>query len=363
MRKREKKLFTSGLFIGLAVAAAVVFALGAVIVGQQRRIKNLETGVPSDITIEAAADTASPTPESTAQAEPSPSPAPTPEPTPDYSFFWFTDTQYYSAKYPESLMRMTEWMAENAAEYNAKYAFFTGDFVDDSGSGEQWRILSDAVAVLEKELDIFAIAGNHDVGSKVNYDNYLKYYGAKHFEENGNVTAWYKGGIGRCDIVEIGGTRYMFLGVGYGKEASAVSWLNEQLAANPDCSAILFFHDYLTTEGLLSETGKLLYNKVVKKNSNVFMVLCGHRYNCAMLTADIDDDGDKLKDRTVYQIMLNYQYFEEGGRGYLAIISVYRDLGQIRIDTYSPIYDDWYYFDPDMEFAKERLVLPVRIFD
>lgn len=308
-----------------------------------------------------------PTPESDPVLMP-PTPPPvllsTPAPgdlgPPDYSFYWFSDTQHYSEKYPETFHAMTEWMRDNAALYNVKYAFFTGDFVD-SNTDSQWTVADAAMKKLEEVVPVFAIAGNHDVGtSAVNYANFKKFFGPDRYAENTHIQAWFDGGRGRCDTIEIEGTKYLFAGLGWGGGSSGISWLNTQLAKYPDHKAILFFHDYMNSEGLLSSDGEKLYEKVVKTNKNVFMVLCGHRYNCTLMTTDIHDNGARESYRRVYNILMNYQAFgQEGGDGYLTLIRVYRRQGLMAFDTYSPVKNSWYFFDPVQNINREHFVLPV----
>ncbi|MDL2259027.1 metallophosphoesterase [Eubacteriales bacterium OttesenSCG-928-K08] len=317
------------------------------------------------------------TPEQTAASifvpqSPSPTPAPTPTPRrlfpqteqePDYSFIWFTDTQHYSKNYPETFYAMTEWIKDNIKTYNIKYVFFTGDFISTYNDEAQWAVADKAVKTLDGEIDYFAIAGNHDVHtSDPNFATYLDYFGKARFKKNKNVVNWLADGVGRADAIEIGGTKYLFIGFGYSAEAKGIPWMNEQLKKYSDHNAILLLHDYMTTDGLLSSTGKKVYEQVVVPNPNVFMVLCGHRYNCILLTTEIDDVGDKMSYRPVYNIMMNYQSFENGGDGYLTLIQVYQNDGIITMDTYSPTLNQWYRVDPARSINKEHLVLPVSIF-
>lgn len=282
---------------------------------------------------------------------------------PDYSFYWFTDPQYYTSKYPETLQSMIAWMRDNAAAYNVKYAFLTGDLVNDNTSS-QWEFVDTALRQLESAVPLFTIAGNHDVGtSSPDYTNYNKYFGPSRYGSNPNIVGWYDGAKGRCDSVEIDGTKYLFAGLGWKSGTGGINWLNKQLEKYADHHAILFFHDYMNSEGLLSDTGQELYEKVVKPNPNVFMVLCGHRYNCALLTTDIHDNGDRLNYRRVYNILMNYQAFDNGGDGFLALIRVYKKDRIITFDTYSPKLNKWYQFDPARNINREQLTLPVTIFD
>ena len=67
----------------------------------------------------------------------------------------------------------------------------------------------------------------------------------------------------------------------------------------PDRVGVLCLHDFITTEGTLSEAGQQLREQVVAKCPNVYLVLCGHRYGLYTLEDAFDDDGDGVKERTV----------------------------------------------------------------
>lgn len=284
---------------------------------------------------------------------------------PDYSFYWFTDTQYYSATYPDTFHGMTEWMRDNIETYNVKYVFHTGDVVNRRGNETQLAVADAAMRTIESELPVFVIAGNHDVGTDTQkYSAFTDHFGKDRYGDNPYTVGWYQDGVGRCDVMTIGDTKYVFLGLSFGahQDEDAIKWLNKRLKEYRDHHAILFFHDYMQSDGLLSATGRMLYEEVVEPNTNVFMVLCGHRYNSTVLVADVkDDDWDNR--RTVYQILMNFQNIDEGGQGYLALIRVYEAEKRIAFDTYSPVLGEWHQSDTERTFKKDGFSLPVDIFE
>ena len=78
------------------------------------------------------------------------------------------------------------------------------------------------------------------------------------------------------------------------------------------------------------------------------MVLCGHRYNSRCIPAAVDDDGDGAADRTVLQMICNYQAAGfVGGDGYLRLMQVDEAAGEIRFYNYSPLHDDFVYYDTE----------------
>lgn len=53
---------------------------------------------------------------------------------------------------------------------------------------------------------------------------------------------------------------------------------------------------------ILDYAGKLLQTEVVAKNPNVIAVLNGHYHGSSIQVDGFDDNGDGIKERTVYQI-------------------------------------------------------------
>ena len=81
--------------------------------------------------------------------------------------------------------------------------------------------------------------------------------------------------------------------------------------------------------------------RVVVPNPNVRLVLCGHSHAVFHNAVMIDDDGDGVPDRKVYQLLANYQEEEKGGLGYLCILTFDPLTDQLAVSTYSPYLDDY----------------------
>jgi hypothetical protein len=116
--------------------------------------------------------------------------------------------------------------------------------------------------------------------------------------------------------------------------------------AYPDRVGALCLHDYYTKSLTLSEDGKLWHDRVVKCTPNVYMVFCGHKYGSYCIPEEFDDDKDGRKDRTVYQMLFNYQAsLHDGGGGYLRLIQIDEAKGTMYHLTYSPVLGDFNRFD------------------
>ena len=97
-------------------------------------------------------------------------------------------------------------------------------------------------------------------------------------------------------------------------------------------------------------------------------MLSGHRYNVAAVPVSFDDDGDGTADRTVYQMIANYQAAgSEGGSGYMRFLQIDEAAGELRAYSYSPYLEDYRYWDEPgtenekypVDPANEEITLPL----
>ncbi|WP_121639194.1 lamin tail domain-containing protein [Virgibacillus sp. Bac330] len=267
----------------------------------------------------------------------------------NFSFVWMADTQYYSESYPHIYERQTEWIAENKEALNIEYVFHSGDLVDVYDDLEQWDVADRSMKKLdEANIPYGVVAGNHDVNNKSrDYSYYGRFFGEERFKDNYYYGDSFKDNRGHYDLMSLNGMDFIMVHLGWGIEEDGIQWLNKVLQAHPNRKAILNVHEYLLATGSRSPTGDQLFEEVVIPNENVFAVLSGHYHNAQTLIDDIDDDGDGITDRTVYQMLADYQGGPEGGQGYLRILNFNMDTNQIDVETYSPYLDDYNYYDPE----------------
>lgn len=306
-----------------------------------------------------------PAPLASASQKPAPSPDPTPRPSPSpkpdkltaeegvYTVAWISDTQHYSKKYPYIYYEMASFLSKERERLNIAYIVHTGDLVHNYNDEEQWKVADGAQAIID-DIPNGVCAGNHDVHyDDANYKYFGEYFGAERYEGKAWYGANYQNNRGHYDLVDIGGTPFIFVYMGYAPDSSSYKWLNSVFKEYPGRVGVLCVHDYFKTSLKRSETGEKLYKKVVKENPNLYMVLCGHRYNQAVVTDNFDDDGDGAKERNVYQMMNNYQAAEEGGSGYMRFLQIDTLKRELRVYSYSSLRGDYVYYDTE-EARKEK---------
>lgn len=262
----------------------------------------------------------------------------------DQSFVigWVSDPQWYSFKYFDILTSQNEWIVENVERLNMEYIIHTGDFVDNPHTISQWDSVSPEYEKWDEAgIPYGVLAGNHDVDG-TDYTEFQQYFGSARYEENPWYGESYDNNRGHYDLMTMGGVDFIFVYLGYGDHtAEDIAWLNSVLAQHSDRIAMLAFHDYLIESGTRSEAGEAIFNAVVLPNPNVRMVFCGHNYNATRRVDDIDDNGDGVSDRTVFQLMANYQNLTNGGNGFFRLMTCDVQKGTIASVTYSPYLDEY----------------------
>lgn len=307
-----------------------------------------------DVVVDATDAVPSPmdTPAPTATPMPTETPEPTPTPRPYcppegvYTVAWISDPQHYSAKFPELYDAMTLFLRDNREQLHLAYIMHTGDLVNETAKDAQWQVASTAQSYID-DIPNGVLAGNHDCQSPEGFGPYATYFGEKRYRDRPWYGGSYQDNRGHYDLMTIGETDYLFVYMSYGPDKACLKWLNKIFAKYPERVGILLVHDYFEHDGAArSKQGKQLYEQVVTKNPNLYLVFCGHRYGAYRQTTALDDDNDGTPDRTVHEMMFNYQAAGKvGGNGYLRLLQFDDAAGTIHFLTYSPSEDDFNRFD------------------
>ena len=340
---------------------ALVFLIGCAAPLQQT-LAPTETPVVVEAEIGAVTEpeqTPVPTPKPTEAPTDTPSPTDTPEPTASPlpyvaadgvdTVAWISDPQHYAAKYPEYYYDMTTFLRDHRDELHLRYVIHTGDLVNKTSDDAQWQVASLAQSYID-DIPNGVLAGNHDCQSPDEFGPYCRYFGEKRYRDK----SWYGGSYqdNRChyDLMTIGGTDCVFVYLSFGPDSGCIKWANKVFAEYPDRVGFLLLHEYLEekpeTVYVRSQEGEKLFHRIVVPNPNVFFVFCGHRYGAYRQTTALDDTDDGTPDRTVHEMMFNYQAAGKvGGNGYLRLLQFDPAARTIRFLTYSPSENDFNRFD------------------
>ncbi len=132
-----------------------------------------------------------------------------------------------------------------------------------------------------------------------------------------------------------GGRKWLVVSLNFVPSGEEMAWANQIIAAHPEYLVIVNTHDYMASS-VRSAAGEALWNAVVRKHPNMFMVLCGHIPTAAR-RSDKGDHGN-----TVHQILADYQHYSlREPNSYLRVMRLDPAAGTIRVRTYSPAFNKY----------------------
>lgn len=253
---------------------------------------------------------------------------------------------------------------EYVVKTNPDYAFISGDLVQKTIDEQEWKDVIEYLIdpILKGNIPLGVSSGNHDVGGLVAinpdgsnglddvlvYDFYEKYVGESKF----NKMSYYGGGFennrSHYDIVTVADHEFLFLHLGWGSTAYGVhvsskdvKWAKQVLEMYPNKTVVLSTHEYLNSFGGRTATGEYIFNELVKKYSNVKFVFSGHINGSSSKIDYLDDNHDGLNDRTVLQLLTDFQEEEQLlGATFIRNLLFYKDYNNILFDIYSPTFVD-----------------------
>lgn len=274
------------------------------------------------------------------------------------------DAQYYSlCRYPH-LKRQAEYIAAQQTSRNIVAAISLGDLTD-RNSPEEWQFVRDSLAPVPQQLPLLLTTGNHDLGQNGISDSresLIRTYFPESWAEQSTAlrAVKEKGSIENAFYsLNTGKFRLGVLMLEWGPRLSTVKWANQVLTRFRDHRVVVITHAYLYDDGSrydyatrpdqrwspveyrtnLGELGKdpshdgeMLWNALVRRHPNVFLVMSGHV---------LGQGSGRMTSRgnagnAVHQILVNYQILDEGGLGYLRLVELLPDGKSIHMKTYSP---------------------------
>jgi predicted MPP superfamily phosphohydrolase len=283
------------------------------------------------------------------------------------------DTQAYPSDRPDIFQHNTEWIAAHASELNLKYVVHVGDITNNS-QDDQWKLAATSFSKLDGKVPYALAMGNHDYPGSGNADSrdttkFDHYFPPATFQKMPGFRGMLEPGSASNSLhaFEVNGQEWLIFILEFGSRDVVLEWVYAALMASPTANAIIVTHAFLTLDGErfnnaerpgedgnphnYNSDGRLgsvndaeeLWQKVLKDRPNVRLVLCGHMHGEARLSSYRDDAPP------VHQLLADYQNEENGGDGYLRVMTFYPD-GTLRVRTYSPHLDK-YRTAPESDFA------------
>jgi hypothetical protein len=265
----------------------------------------------------------------------------------EFTIIALPDTQKYvlNGAYPEIFTSQTQWIVDNVATHHIVFVTHEGDIVDTWDNTTEWSYANTSMSILDGVVPYGVLPGNHDMSSTgiTTYYNetfpYTRYDGQPWYGAHHPTT----GNDNNYELFSAGGDDYIIVHLQYAPTSDVFDWANGVLAANADRKAIITTHDYMETSGARSTNGENIWTNVVVPNANVYFVLCGHNHDEATRS-------DWVGDRQVHQLLADYQGRENGGNGWLRIMTFVPAEETVYVQTYSPWLDQ-YETDANSQFT------------
>lgn len=273
----------------------------------------------------------------------------------------------------------TDWIANNLDAENIVFVTHEGDWVDDGSDRTEWRRMNSVWNAIEGKVPYAAAIGDHDYAVEEDRSsstaNYRRFFGKRRYEKY----SWFGGSapndLSHYQRFSAGGYEFLHIDLEWEAPDSAVAWAQRVLDANPDTPTIVTTHSYLWDrpgrEGRTDfveendgdgNSGQQLYQKLVRPNPQVFMVLGGNFHEA---TGTNDGEWTQVSRNhaglPVYEMLACYQDYPKGGEGWLRLVQFLPGGGsdgrdRIRVRTYSPSLDEFQtdgrsQFSFDLSFA------------
>jgi predicted MPP superfamily phosphohydrolase len=289
-----------------------------------------------------------------------------------FSFIILPDTQYYTLSQPDIFHRQMDWIVENKNLFNIQYVVHMGDITDNDQDYE-WEVASSCFKTLENAGIPYSIVyGNNDM--KDPDKNNPRYDGVRHTELFNKYfpvsriiksSPGWKGGFfesGKTDnyyrLFDYDGFKFIIMCLEIAPRDIVINWANNIISQNISKKVIIVTHDYIDEKGNLNEdlknygmdgvdkTGKpkgnnayALYKRLLRKNPNVLMILCGHKSGSVNKAIKIKNSADSGSKRVFFEILTDYQNErqketgEKSGNGLLKVLKFRPDKEEIIISA------------------------------
>jgi len=346
-----------------------------------------------------------------------------------------SDTQNYvdfTYAQPESFqpyLQETSYLARHRDQLNLAFVTHVGDVVQHGdgtngtagdvsyGAGAEWDLATEALSKLARTGVPFGMTpGNHD------YDNYSYTSGNRPLVSNDmwrayfgsdspffHGKAWYGGasdrlaynaGLSSFETFEAGNKLFLHISLELEAGDAALAWAQKVIEHHKGYATIVTTHEYLnppaddddslplqvpavriTTNAYLDgspagwNSPQGIWDKLITKNDQIFMVICGHASGSTVngvskaenIRIDPNDAG-----HPVYQVLTDFQsnkLASTGGDGWLRFMEFDVRRSQIHFRTYSPTLNKWagangeHTFNQAPQFSDFVLPMPIQVFE
>ena len=266
-----------------------------------------------------------------------------------YSFCIVGDTQKVTKHASGELIDIYDWITANAESKKIKYVFGLGD-ITDTDTDSEWNTAYDAITTLNNVVPYSVIRGNHDGSENINRyffnDDYTGNFGG-FYGEGSMENSWRK--------ITVGDVKYLLITLDFGAKDEVLEWAGDIIESYPDHRVIISTHTYLYADGTTVDAhdsgapsiggdefnnGDEMWDKLISKYENIFLVLSGHiESDYVITTQSVGEHGN-----VVTQMLVNPQGVDGdlGATGMISMLYFSEDGKTIAVETYSTVNQNFF---------------------
>ncbi|MFZ2446880.1 MAG: metallophosphoesterase [Syntrophobacteraceae bacterium] len=251
-----------------------------------------------------------------------------------FTLAFIPDTQVYSeeAENTHLFRRQINWLLNNAESKNIVFVGHLGDVVDNGTDPLQWQRAMRCLNPLltQDTLPFSIVRGNHDDPALFLKNLPVSLMSSK---------PWFAGaspsGLAQAQRFQVQGRWFLHIGFQKDPTAQELAWANALLGRSDfqRYPTIVTTHDYVVPGGR-SVTGNFMWEKFVKRNKMIFLVVNGHTHTEYAFVSH------NKANRPVFQVLADYQDRDFAGNGLMRLITIDPVLGTIKNRTFSPYYQE-----------------------
>jgi len=250
------------------------------------------------------------------------------------------DTQYLfdaDSSDPAPLRETFRYLIAERAEANIAFMAHLGD-ITEHGTDLEIDLASKTFKAIDGKVPYSVLAGNHDIRSSTDDQRgdsaYLRAFGKGRFARTPTFGGASPDGYNSYHIITAADRKWLVLALDWRASDKGLAWAQGVLDSHLTLPTILTTHDlaYADDAGVasLSGNGQRLWDRIIRKNDQIFLTLNGHYWPPGR-TVLTNDSGNP-----VHVHITNYQDRYYGGA---AMVRLYTfDLARqvIDVETFSP---------------------------
>lgn len=305
----------------------------------------------------------------------------------------FAVTQTQGHDWLDRFTSQTEWLAANAKAINLRMVVQVGDIVERSTVKSEWERGLSGMQVLDKAPDAdggtgipWSVSyGNHEIiGAALNPKTdpggtepsatYRQYFGSAsgthRYANQPEFKGVSKNDLNTWHIIKSSNAAdarsYLMLnleidvpGKKEGTNFDAIEWAQGIMDDHRGIPTIITTHVFeghkhappkrAYLQGFGHNSQLEIFDKLVKNNPQVFMILSGHT------SEDTHQVKQNAQGQPVLQMVTDYnKWLGEGGDGYFRLIEIDEGAGELRVATYSA------HLDKNRTDPKSQFVVPLK---